>query len=210
VRGLYPIVDTDALQARGIALLEFAEQVLVARPPLLQLRAKRLGGRETLSLLSALLPRCRVRGTLLFANDRPDLAILAGCDGVHVGQDDVPVALVRKLALKLKVGVSTHDLGELDAALADRPDYVAFGPIFATSSKERPDPLLGLEGLEQAAARARAAAIPLVAIGGITLERAAPVAATGALAAVIAGLLPESGALTEVTSRAEAYQRALT
>ena len=209
MRGLYPIVDTDALKARGIALLEFAEQVLSAHPPLLQLRAKHLGGRDTLSLLSALLPLCRARGTLLFANDRPDLAMLAGCDGIHVGQDDLPLALVRQLAPRLKLGVSTHDLAELAAALAERPDYVAFGPIFATGSKASPDPLVGLEGLQLAATRARDAGVPLVAIGGITLERAPSIARCGALAAVIAGLLPERGELSEVAARAAAFQRAL-
>ncbi len=209
MRGLYPIVDTDTLSARGIEPIEFAEQVLAAEPPLLQLRAKRLGGRDTLSLLSALLARCRARGTLLFANDRPDLAMLAGCDGVHVGQDDVPLALVRRLAPGLKVGVSTHDLDELDRALAERPDYVAFGPIFATASKENPDPVVGVEGLELAAGRAREAGVQLVAIGGITLERAPLIGRAGALAAVIAGLLPESAALSEVSSRAQAFQRAL-
>ena len=209
MRGLYPIVDVDALKTRGIALLDFAEQVLSARPAMLQLRAKHEGSRETLALLSALVPRCRARGTLLFANDRPDLALLAGCDGVHVGQDDVPLALVRKLAPTLKVGVSTHDLAQVDAALAERPDYVAFGPIFATGSKQNPDPVVGVEGLELAAARARAAAVPLVAIGGITLERAAQVARAGALAAVIAALMPEADDLADVSVRATAFQRVL-
>ena len=76
-RGLYPIVDTLALRARGIAIVDFAREVVAARPPLLQLRAKELGARETLDLLRALLPLCRAAGTLLFANDRPDLAVLA-------------------------------------------------------------------------------------------------------------------------------------
>jgi len=209
VRGLYPIVDADTLSARGIALLDFADQLLAARPPLLQLRAKRWTARETLAALRALLPRCRAAGSLLFANDRPDLALLAGCDGVHVGQDDVPIDQVRRIAPGLKIGVSTHDLHQLGAALAERPDYVAFGPIFATASKANPDPSVGLEGLTTAAAQARAAGVPIVAIGGITLERAPAIATAGAMAAVIAALLPASGALGEVAERARALQVAL-
>jgi thiamine-phosphate pyrophosphorylase len=209
VRGLYPIVDADALKASGIALLEFVDQLLAARPSLLQLRAKHWGARETLATLRALLPRCRAAGTLLFANDRPDLALLAGCDGVHVGQDDLPLALVRRIAPMLKIGVSTHDFEQLEAALLERPDYVAFGPIFATGSKQNPDPVVGLEGLARAATLARGAGVTLVAIGGITLERAPGVAQAGALAAVIAALIPKAGELAEVSGRARAFQRAL-
>jgi thiamine-phosphate pyrophosphorylase len=209
VRGLYPIVDADTLESRGIPLLAFAERLLVARPPILQLRAKHWGGRDTLSALRALSPLCRASGTLLFANDRPDLALLAECAGVHVGQDDVPVALVRKLGPDLRIGVSTHDLAQLEAALDQRPDYVAFGPIFGTSSKENPDPVVGLDGLASAAALCSERNVPLVAIGGITLERAPEIARRGALGAVIAALLPSSSALDEVTERALAFTHAL-
>src|SRR6185503_17067968 len=97
-RGLYPIVDVAAVRARGLSVTDFSARVLEARPPLLQLRAKELGARETLELLSALVPLCRAAGTLLFANDRPDLAVLAGADGVHVGQSDLSVAEVRRFA----------------------------------------------------------------------------------------------------------------
>src|SRR5262245_37247673 len=132
-RGLYPIVDVGTLSARGLSIVDFAARVLAARPTLLQLRAKALGARETLELLRALAPRCGEAGTLLFANDRPDLAVLAGADGVHVGQSDLEVGEVRRFAPSLKVGVSTHSTSELEAALAQRPDYVAFGPVFATA-----------------------------------------------------------------------------
>src|SRR5262245_35221080 len=95
LRGLYPIVDVDSLHARGVPILEFAARVLEARPDVLQLRAKSSGARETLELLRALKPRCAARGTLLFANDRPDLAVLAEADGVHVGQGDLGLGDVR-------------------------------------------------------------------------------------------------------------------
>jgi thiamine-phosphate pyrophosphorylase len=207
VKGLYPIVDIDALTRAGRSPLGFAERVLAARPPLLQLRAKHESSRDTLALLDALKPLCERAGTLLFANDRADLALLAGADGVHVGQDDLPLAEVRRLAPRLKVGVSTHSLPQLEQALSERPDYVAFGPIFPTSSKERPDAVVGLAGLGNAAAKARTAGIPLVAIGGITLAHAPAMAELGALVAVIGALVGES--LDDSEARARAFQLAL-
>jgi thiamine-phosphate pyrophosphorylase len=209
VRGLYPIVDVDSLEQRGLDVLEFAERVLAARPELLQLRAKRVGARDTVELLRELLPRCRRAGALLFANDRPDLALLAGCDGIHVGQDDLAILDVRAIAGELRIGVSTHDLGQLTAAIAARPDYVALGPIFTTVSKERPDPLVGLEMLARAHELTRAAGMPLVAIGGVDLPRAATLRGHCELGAVIAALLPDDRDLATVTSRARALHVAL-
>ena len=193
MRGLYAIVDVDFLDARGIPVLAFAEAVLAGAPAVLQLRAKRLSSRDTLSMLRALRERTAAAGVPLFANDRPDLAILAGCDGVHVGQEDPSPEDVRRLSPALRVGVSTHTLPELDAALRARPDYVAFGPVFRTTSKARPDPTVGAPGLAAAHALARAAGVPLVAIGGITLERAGAVAPHAELLAVVSALLPEEG-----------------
>lgn len=206
---LYPIVDVDSLRARGLAVVPFAERVLTVRPPLLQLRAKSSGARETLELLRALVPLCRAQGTLLFANDRPDLAVLAGADGVHVGQDDLPLAEVRRFAPGLRVGLSTHDLAQLCAALELAPDYVAFGPVFSTGSKARPDPTVGLDGLQRAAKLAGEAGVPLVAIGGVTRERAAAVASTATLVAVIAALVPGDGEMAAVASTARDFVSAL-
>lgn len=214
MRGLYPIVDVDSLRELGApprAVVAFAERVLSAgpRPALLQLRAKHLGARATLELLRALRPLCTEAGVRLIANDRPDLAVLAQCDGVHVGQDDLPLPLVRKVAPGLLVGVSTHNPEQLAAALEDRPDYVAFGPVFGTASKERPDPSVGLALLAQAHGMAQRASVPLVAIGGINLERATQIAAHAELAAVIAALQPNRGSLEGVREAAEALQVAL-
>jgi thiamine-phosphate pyrophosphorylase len=197
--GLYPIVDVDAVKQRGFFVPDFAARVLAARPSLLQLRAKALGARETLELLRALVPLCRASGTLLYANDRPDLAVLAGADGVHVGQSDLPLSDVRRFAPTLKVGVSTHDAAELESALAERPDYVAFGPVFPTRTKSNPEPVVGLEALERAAGEARRAGIPLVAIGGIDRERAPAIAKLCIFGAVIGALVPANGELDRVT-----------
>ena len=197
-QGLYPIVDVTAVRGRGWSVPDFAARVLAARPPLLQLRAKAFGARETLELLRALVPLCRASGTLLFGNDRPDLAVLAGADGVHVGQSDLSLSDVRRFAPALKVGVSTHDALELERALAERPDYVAFGPVFPTSTKSNPEPVVGLDALARAAERARDAGIPLVAIGGIDREHAPSIAKLGILGAVIGALVPADGDLDRV------------
>lgn len=208
MRGLYPIVDLDTLVARAVDPLAFAEAILTARPPLLQLRAKHHTPRSVLDLLQQLKPRCARAGTLLFANDRPDLALLAGADGVHVGQDDVPLGAVRRLPGKLRVGVSTHDHAQLAAALAEKPDYVAFGPIFATRSKQGADPELGLAALRRAHDLASAAGVPLIAIGGLRLGHAEELRPL-AVAAVISDLLADGADPASVAARAAAWQAAL-
>jgi thiamine-phosphate pyrophosphorylase len=207
VIGLYPIVDLDALAHTAFDPVSFTEAVLAARPPLLQLRAKHASARETLQLLSRLLPLCARAGTSLFANDRPDLAVLAGADGVHVGQDDLGVEAVARFAPSLKIGVSTHSMAQLESALASRPSYVAFGPVFPTRSKQNPEAVTGLSALEHAADLARAHGIPLVAIGGIDLARAAELSRLGVCAAVISALVGPT--LQAVEANAHELTRAL-
>ena len=209
MRGLYPIIDLCHVTARGHDPLDFARRVLAVRPVLVQLRAKRASAKDTLALLRALRPLCRNAQVPLFANDRPDLAVYAGCDGVHVGQEDLSVGDVRRVAPSLQVGVSTHNRQQLQAALATKPDYVAFGPVFATRSKERPDPVVGLDTLAEAGRLARAVGCPLVAVGGIDLGRASAIAAVGAVGAVIGALLPTGGSLETLTDHARALHRAL-
>jgi thiamine-phosphate pyrophosphorylase len=215
MRGLYAIVDVDSLDARRLDPVAFAEAVLRAGPAALQLRAKNVPPREALALLRALAPMCHRVGVPLVANDRPDLAIFAGCDLAHVGQTDMPVDRVRRLAPGLGIGVSTHTMEQLDAALSMRPAYVAFGPVFETSTKRHPDPVVGVAAVRSAHARARAAGVPLVAIGGITRERARELVGFVEAVAVVAGLLPPmvvsdappsaGEVLREVTVRARAY-----
>jgi thiamine-phosphate pyrophosphorylase len=209
--GLYAILDVDAFRSRGIdvatRLEEIADALLSARPTALQLRAKNEGGRATLDLLRRLRARCKEAP--LFANDRPDLAMLARCDGVHVGQDDLPYEEVRRIVpAEMMVGVSTHGSEQLAAALSLKPTYVAFGPVFGTASKVNPDPTVGLEGLRTSAEMARAAGIPLVAIGGIDRSRAPEVIAAGARwGAAISDLVDHDPA--EIARRARALHLAL-
>ncbi|MBV9949185.1 MAG: thiamine phosphate synthase [Myxococcales bacterium] len=219
MRGLYAIADVGTLDARGLDAVAFARAVLRAKPAALQLRAKDVPPREALALLRAIAPLCHLAGVPLVANDRPDLAILAGCDLVHVGQDDMPIDRVRRIAPGIGVGVSTHTLEQLEAAFAARPSYVAIGPIFETSTKRNADPVVGLAVLRAASVRARAAGVPLVAIGGITRERAVELAGLVDAAAVVSALLPPPVApdtypaaadrLREVTARATQMQAAL-
>jgi thiamine-phosphate pyrophosphorylase len=190
MRGLYAIVDVSTLAARRLDPLEFTRAVLSVRPAALQVRAKDLPTREFLTLLRSVAPLCRAAGVPLVANDRVDLAALAGCDYVHLGQEDLPIELVRRIAPNLRVGVSTHTPEQLERALLARPTYVAYGPVYPTGSKAQPDACVGIAGLRAAAFLAAAARIPLVAIGGITVERAREVAPFSDAAAVIAALLP--------------------
>ena len=209
MQGFYPVLDMDALTARGIPVLGFAGAVLAVRPALIQFRAKHLGSRETLGWLRGLRPLATRSGTALFANDRPDLALLGGCDGVHLGQEDLEPSEVRRRWPRLRLGISTHNPDELEAALAERPDYVAYGPVFQTGSKERTEPTVGLEGLGRAAERAEAARCTLVAIGGIDLERAPEIRALGAMGALIAALFPPVYSPAAVTERALGLKLAL-
>jgi thiamine-phosphate pyrophosphorylase len=210
MRGLYAIVDTGALQARNVDPLKFAEAILASQPAALQLRAKDMPAREVLALLRALAPMCHRHRVPLVANDRADLAAFAGCDMVHVGQEDISIDLVRRLAPGLGVGVSTHNMEQLTAALATRPTYVAFGPIYATTSKASLDRPVGIAGLRDACAAARASGVPLVAIGGITLERVSEVAPHCDAVAVIAALIASSGdVVREAQVRAKALRAAL-
>jgi thiamine-phosphate pyrophosphorylase len=204
MRGLYAIADVATLGDRNVDVLGFSRAVLAVRPAALQLRAKDLPAREMLSLLRALSPMCRQAGVPLVANDRVDLAALAGCDYVHIGQEDVPIDFVHRLAPRLKVGVSTHTPEQLAKALEHAPSYVAYGPVYPTSSKAKADPVVGVAGLCAAHAVARGRGVPLVAIGGISMERASEVATCADAGAVIAALVGAEGPVdfAEVTRRA--------
>lgn len=144
--------------------LETIERVARAGAHLIQLREKELEDRQLLERASAAAERCRIHGTLFIINDRPDIARLCHADGVHLGQDDLPVAAARRIAgPQLLVGVSTHDPAQLDHAIDLHPDYIAVGPIF--DSKTKPGlPLAGPEFLRHAA---RQTDLPLLAIGGV-------------------------------------------
>ncbi|MDC3955858.1 thiamine phosphate synthase [Polyangium jinanense] len=218
MRGLYAIVDTAALDRRGIDVVAFAEAVLAARPAAIQLRDKTSGVRRTLTLLAELTKLAARASVPLYANDRPDLALLTGCPGIHVGQTDLPVPLVRALAARtgasFTVGLSTYDEAQIDAGVAEGADYLGIGPVFGTQNKDDAEPPIGLPRLAALAEHARSLGYtrPLVAIGGITMENAAAVGEVVDAAAVIGALLPIASGdagLAEATGRARTLHEAI-
>lgn len=117
-------------------------------------------------------------GVRLIINDRADLAVASGADGVHLGQDDLPIEDARRVVGDERwIGVSTHNPEQLGAALESSADYIAIGPVFATVSKDNPDPVIGLEGVRLARSMTKK---PLIAIGGITLDNCRSVIEAGA------------------------------
>ena len=144
-----------------------------------------------LDLAGALAGHARSAGATFIVNDRADIARLARAAGVHVGQDDLTPAEARDVVGPgAIVGVSTHNESQVRTALDAPVDYLAIGPVFETGSKDRPDAVVGVDGVRSAAALTAAREWPLVAIGGITVERAAAVLEAGATSlAVISDLL---------------------
>jgi thiamine-phosphate pyrophosphorylase len=188
---LYAILDVDVCVSRGLDSREVFHAWLDAGVRLIQLRAKQVASGPLLVLAEEFARDAGSVGATFIVNDRADIARLAGAAGVHVGQTDLAPADARLVVGETAiVGVSTHNDEQARLTMAQPVDYVAIGPLFSTSSKERPDPIVGLDGLRRARAIVAASGRPLVAIGGITLERAKSVIDAGADSiAVISDLL---------------------
>jgi thiamine-phosphate pyrophosphorylase len=204
---LYPILDTATLEHRGFPPLLAAEAILEAGARILQFRHKGHFSRGTFECAEYVGRLCRHFGATFVVNDRADIAAILGA-GLHLGQDDPAPAAARRIAgPDAMIGFSTHNEAQLRAAAHEPVDYVALGPIFGTSSKGNPDPVVGVEQLR--AWRALTAR-PLVAIGGIMLESAQQVIAAGADAvAVIGDLLPEELSKKSLRARVEEWQKLL-
>ena len=188
MRGFYAMLDAapDLLADDG-ALEARAKTLLGAAPCCLQLRAKAATARAIEAAGRRLLPLCRAAGVPFCVNDRLDVALAVGADIVHLGQDDLPLADAQRVRAgagrpDLLIGFSTHNRAQALAAAAGGADYIGFGPVFGTRSKMNPDPTVGLEALAEICG---AVAVPVVAIGGITLEAVPAVARAGASAAAI-------------------------
>jgi thiamine-phosphate pyrophosphorylase len=191
--GLTTLPEKDcaiSLADAGVRLLQYRNKAAAAGRLLASSRA----------FAEALLPR----GVLFFVNDRPDVAFLAGASGVHIGQEDLSVEQARSILGGDKlVGVSTHNLEQFQRAAATSADYIAVGPIFSTSSKSNPDPVVGTDFLRKVRPLTEK---PIVAIGGISLERAAQVIEAGAdSVAVISGIVAKD----DPGARAREYIHAL-
>lgn len=186
---VYPIVDTGTLARLEGDPVRCAAALLEGGAGILQLRHKGFWGREIFAQAREIAGLCRDAGAIFIVNDRADFAGLLGA-GLHLGQDDLLPADARVVVgADTIIGFSTHNSEQMRTAQAEPVDYLAFGPVFATASKERPDPCVGIEGLRTVRALTGK---PLVAIGGITRENATICWSAGAdSVAIIADLYPK-------------------
>ena len=202
---VYPILDTETLEARGFSITRAAAAWLEGGAGILQLRHKRHWGRGVFEAAREIARLCREAGALFLVDDRADIALLLEA-GLHVGQDDLPPRDARHLmGADGIIGYSSHNVQQICAAGGEPVDYVAFGPVFTTASKRNPDPVTGIEGIKECRALVEK---PLVAIGGITRETAVAVLAAGADAvAVIGDLLPAELTSLSLRQRMEEWQQ---
>ena len=186
---VYPIVDVDICRLRGLDPLFVLDAFLGGGARFIQLRDKTARTGAFVALADAAVSRAHAAGAQLIVNDRADVARVSGADGVHVGQDDLAVEDVRGiLGPGAIVGLSTHDEAQIDRAVATSATYLAVGPIYSTQTKDTGYGARGLDLVRYAASRGGER--PVVAIGGITLDRAPDVIAAGAASvAVISDLL---------------------
>jgi len=181
IDGLYALADPAVRP--DVPLPELCARLARGGAAVVQIRWKQAHARELLEAARAALPLVHAAGAALVINDRPDVALLAGADGVHVGADDLPVAEVRRMVGdRLAIGATVRDLAGARAAAAAGADHVGFGPVFATSTKSVDAAPRGLEGLRVVAAESP---VPVVAIAGIGLENIGQVADCGPAAAAV-------------------------
>ena len=187
--GLYLILDPSIAGARS--LTDIVKTALDTKVRLFQFRMKTPETRTFYQTAEALCPLVQQGGGIFIVNDRCDVAMTVRADGVHLGQDDLPLADARAILGPDKlIGISTHNLNQAIQAESGGADYIGFGPIFPTTTKENPDPVVGIAGLREVRAQVR---IPIVAIGGITAKNVADVRAAGAdCIAVVSAVLAAS------------------
>lgn len=199
---LYVIIDTAVLAQQPVALV--AQQLLRAGVRILQYRAKGSFTRRNWEECQSIAAMSRRHGARFFVNDRADIALLCQADGLHLGQQDLPPDAARELLRShagstALIGWSTHTLPQAQAGEGLPVDYLAIGPVFQTRTKDKPDPVVGLEGVRAVRQLVRK---PLVAIGGITLENAASVLECGADAVAVARDVLAAG---DIEQRARQY-----
>jgi thiamine-phosphate pyrophosphorylase len=184
----YPILDTGVLTARGCDVKLAAEALLDAGARILQYRHKDDWTQAHFDQAKKLAELCQEAGVLFVLNDRADFARLLRT-ALHVGQEDLPPVAARQIVSDEVIGFSTHNAAQLKRGDAEPVEYLSIGPIFATQSKLRPDPVVGIEGLKSLRALTQK---PLCAIGGITLANVGEVLAAKAdSVALISGIVPE-------------------
>jgi len=193
------IVLTDRGLAAPRTIEEVVEQALLSGAQAIQLRDKGATASELLEVGQKLRQLTRLHGALLFVNDRLDVALAAGADGVHVGPEDIPVAALRaSVPDGFLIGYSCDDVAQAHRAVADGADYIGCGAVYGTTTKHGAGAAIGLECLD---AMAGAVDVPVVAIGGITPERAGEVAATRAAGIAVAGSIMAAADPAEAVRR---------
>ena len=191
---LNAIVDVDVAGRAGWDAVALAAAFLRGGARFLQLRAKEASGADFLAIATRVVDLAHAHDALVIVNDRADIARLSGADGVHVGQDDLAPRDVRRVVGdRAIVGLSTHTVDQLTDAVRQPVTYVAIGPVFGTVTKATGYDAVGLDMVRAAGACARHASLPLVAIGGITLDTAASVLQAGAASVAVIGDLLASG-----------------
>jgi thiamine-phosphate pyrophosphorylase len=184
----YPVLDTTALLRRDCSPVFAAEHLLASGVRILQYRHKEDWTQSHFDAAKRIAGLCHQAGVLFVLNDRADFARLLGA-ALHIGQNDLPPVAARRVISDEVMGFSTHNRVQLARANEEPVEYLSLGPIFATNSKDRPDPKVGLDGLRELRALTKK---PLVAIGGITMLNAGQVLEAGAdSVAVISSLLPD-------------------
>ena len=202
------VVDADVAARAGWTMTDLAAAYLSGGATLLQVRAKKAPSGWLLDIASTIVTLAHRANAIVIVNDRADIARLSGADGVHVGQEDLSPASVRGLVgAEAIVGLSTHTSEQVDAAFRAPVSYVAIGPVFATDTKSTGYDTLGVEPVRRAAHRARETEIPLVAIGGVTLETAADLIRAGAATVAVISDLMAGG---DPAARVHAYLARLT
>ena len=224
------IVDAVAAARAGWAMTDLAAAYLSGGATLLQLRAKTASSAWLLDTATAIVTLAHQANAIVIVNDRADIARLSGADGVHVGQDDLAPAMVRRIVDAgadpaspeasggpgvsgapgvpgVIVGLSTHTPEQLEAALHLPVSYIAIGPVFGTATKVTGHTSLGLEAVRRAAARTSDRGVPLVAIGGVTLDTAPEVIRAGATTVAVISDLVAGG---DPAARVRAYLACLT
>src|ERR1041385_3932325 len=191
---IYPITDTTI---SGLSHRDQVKQLIEGGATLIQLREKRMAPHEFFQDARNAMNIAHSAGVKLIINDRVDIAMAIGADGVHLGQTDMPVAAARRLfGDDATIGLSTHNSKQVDDALDLPINYLAFGPVFPTATKENPDLIVGVDLLSEI--KRRAGSLPLIAIGGITKERVPAVLAAGAdSVAVVSALLDPTASIAE-------------
>ena len=187
----YPIIDPSFLRKIGLAPLEMARCVAEAGIRVAQYRYKGDFDADAFREAAEVVAELQAAGVCCVVNDRADIALAVGADGVHVGQQDIPPWHVRRIVgSDMILGYSTHSVAQANDDQCEWADYLAVGPVFDTASKQNADPVVGLEGVLAARSVTRK---PLVAIGGITLSNCAKVLRAGAdSVAAISAVTPEN------------------